>query len=84
VTSAASHGWHRAFMNAPVGIVPGRGVPLDSPGARGEIRSDITIDVVIQAIGGSFFARHLVGQADDDAWLDAVFDTLWRGIAAGG
>jgi AcrR family transcriptional regulator len=50
---------------------------------RGEIRPDIAVDVVIQFIAGSFFARHLVGQPDDDAWLDAAFDTLWRGIAAG-
>ncbi|MBP1705383.1 MAG: hypothetical protein H6Q36_1122 [Chloroflexi bacterium] len=48
---------------------------------RGEIRPDVTIDVVIQLIGGAFFARHLVGKPDDDAWLDAVFDTLWRGIS---
>jgi AcrR family transcriptional regulator len=57
---------------------------LDRGIARGEIRPDITIDVVIQAIGGSFFVRHLVGQPDDDGWLDAVFDTLWQGIAAEG
>lgn len=50
---------------------------------RGEIRPDVTIDVVIQVLAGSFFARHLVGRPDDDAWLESVFDALWRGIAAG-
>jgi AcrR family transcriptional regulator len=51
---------------------------------RGEIRPDVTADVVIQLIGGSFFARHVVGQPDDDAWLDTVLDALWRGVSSGG
>jgi AcrR family transcriptional regulator len=50
---------------------------------RGEIRPDIAVDVAIQLIAGSFFARHLVGRPDDDAWLESVFDALWRGVAAG-
>ncbi len=50
---------------------------------RGELRGDLAPDVVVQAIAGSFLARHLVGRPADDAWLETVFDTLWQGIAAG-
>jgi len=57
--------------------------PLERGIERGELRPDISVDVVVQAIAGAFFARHLVGGAQDDAWLESVFDTLWRGIAAG-
>lgn len=60
------------------------GVDIVSRGIeRGEIRPDIAVDVAIQLIAGSFFARHLAGRPDDDAWLESVFDVVWRGLAAG-
>jgi AcrR family transcriptional regulator len=49
---------------------------------RGEIRPDVPVDIVVQLIAGAFFARRLVGWPDDEAWLESVFDALWRGIAA--
>ena len=49
---------------------------------RGELRPDIPVEVVMQAIVGAFFARHLVGRPEDDVWLESVFETVWRGIEA--
>lgn len=48
---------------------------------RGQIRSDVDPDMVIELVSGSFLTRHLVGRPGDEAWLDDVLDTLWRGIA---
>jgi AcrR family transcriptional regulator len=49
---------------------------------RGEIRPDVSVELLVQLLPGAILARHLVGQPEDEAWLDAVFDTLWRGVAA--
>jgi AcrR family transcriptional regulator len=49
---------------------------------RGEVRADLQLDVVTQLLAGSIFARHVSGQPEDEAWIDAVFETLWGGIAA--
>ena len=48
---------------------------------RGQIRSDVDPDMVIELVSGSFLTRHLVGRPGDEAWLDDVLDTLWRSIA---
>jgi AcrR family transcriptional regulator len=50
---------------------------------RGDVRPDIAIDVVPQAIVGAIFAGRVIGASEDEPWLDTVFDTVWRGIAAG-
>lgn len=49
---------------------------------RGQIRADTRPDVVIELIAGSVFARHLLGEPEDDSWIEAVFDAVWRGLAA--
>ena len=48
---------------------------------RGELR-DVEPVVVVQMIVGAFFAGHLAGLPQDEAWLDDVFETLWRGVEA--
>jgi AcrR family transcriptional regulator len=48
---------------------------------RGELRPDIPLEITAQMIAGAIFARHIVGQSEDDAWLATAFDTLWRGVA---
>jgi hypothetical protein len=49
---------------------------------RGEVRWDVRIDVVVQMVAGALFARHVAGQPEDDAWVEAVFEILWEGAAA--
>ncbi len=49
---------------------------------RGDVRSDIQVEVITQMIAGSIFARHIAGQAEDDQWLQSVIDAIWLGIAA--
>jgi AcrR family transcriptional regulator len=49
---------------------------------RGQIRAGVRPDVVIELIAGSVFTRHLIGEPQDDAWMEAVFDVVWRGITA--
>lgn len=51
---------------------------------RNEIRPDVDVDAVVQLLAGSFLSRHLAGQPDDDAWLDAIVDLLWEGLALEG
>ena len=48
---------------------------------HGQIRADVSPDVVLELIVGAIFARHMIGKPEDDAWLEAVFDIVWRGIA---
>jgi AcrR family transcriptional regulator len=49
---------------------------------RGDIRSDVQPELVTQLLAGSLFARHISGGAEDEAWMDQVLETVWRGIAA--
>jgi hypothetical protein len=49
---------------------------------RGELRSDVRLDVALPMLIGATFARHLAGLPEDEAWLEWLFDTLWEGIAA--
>jgi hypothetical protein len=49
--------------------------------ARGDIRADIVPEIVAQLLAGSILARHVSGMPEDEPWLDAVFDTIWDGIA---
>ena len=48
---------------------------------RGEVRIDVRLDVVAQMLAGALFARHLSGEPEDDAWVDALFDAMWEGVA---
>jgi AcrR family transcriptional regulator len=52
--------------------------------ARGDLRADIPVEVAVQMLAGAVFARHISGWPEDDAWLQSVVDTLWRGIAVRG
>lgn len=49
---------------------------------RGELRPDVVPEVVLPIVVGSTVARHLAGLPEDDAWLESMVDTVWRGIAA--
>jgi AcrR family transcriptional regulator len=47
---------------------------------RGEIRTDADLDVAIEMLFGSFFARRLRGRAAPD-WPESAVDTLLAGLA---
>lgn len=49
---------------------------------RGELRPDVVPEIVLPIVVGSTVARHLAGMPEDDAWLESMVDTVWRGIAA--
>jgi AcrR family transcriptional regulator len=48
--------------------------------ARGEIRADADLEVALEMLIGSYFARRLGGR-DAPAWAEAAVDTLLRGLA---
>jgi len=49
---------------------------------RGELRADIDAKVTADLILGAYLA-HFTHQGDPDrAWVGAIVDTLWRGLAA--
>ena len=47
---------------------------------RGEIRADADLDIAIEMLFGSFFARRLKGRDAPD-WAEAAVDTLLAGLA---
>lgn len=47
---------------------------------RGEVRPDADLEVVIEMLFGSFYARQLAG-ADADTWPDDVIQTVLPGLA---
>jgi AcrR family transcriptional regulator len=47
---------------------------------RGEIRPDADLDVALEMLIGSLFARRLAGREAPD-WAEAAVDTLLRGLA---
>ena len=49
---------------------------------RGELRADIDAKMTADLILGAYLA-HFTHQGDPDrAWVGAIVDTLWRGLAA--
>jgi AcrR family transcriptional regulator len=49
---------------------------------RGELRADVDAQTTADLILGAYLA-HYTHQGDpDDAWVDAIVDALWRGLAA--
>ena len=49
---------------------------------RGELRADVDAQMTADLILGAYLA-HYTHQGDpDQAWVDAIVDTLWRGLAA--
>jgi AcrR family transcriptional regulator len=48
--------------------------------ARGEIRPDADLDMALEMLIGSLFARRLAGR-DAPGWAESAVDTLLRGLA---
>jgi AcrR family transcriptional regulator len=55
---------------------------LERARGRGEVREDADLDVALDMLVGSLFARHLAGQPFPPDWEQRVVDAVWRSIAA--
>ncbi|HWC37994.1 MAG TPA: TetR-like C-terminal domain-containing protein [Acidimicrobiales bacterium] len=44
------------------------------------IRPDADLDLVMELLIGSFFARHLAGRTRPPRWAETAVDTLWKGL----
>lgn len=62
------------------GRAQGRAV-LERARARGELRPDADIELALDMVAGSYFARHLVGGGFPDDWSDRIGDAVWRSVA---
>jgi AcrR family transcriptional regulator len=52
--------------------------------ARGEVRADADLDVAVNLLVGSFYARHLTGDGIPADWPRRVVDAVWVGLEAHG
>ena len=48
---------------------------------RGEIRADADLEVVVHALVGSMFARHILGAPGSKEMMELTVDTIWNGLA---
>jgi len=48
--------------------------------ARGEIRSDVDLDLVVHALIGAYYAQYLAGVAFPDDWDERLVDTVLGGL----
>jgi AcrR family transcriptional regulator len=54
---------------------------LERGAQRGEVRADVPPQIVMELVSGSLVAHRVLGGSDDEnGWLDAVIDLVWRGI----
>jgi AcrR family transcriptional regulator len=59
-------------------------VVLERGQARGELRDDLDRDAAIDALTGSYYARHIAGLPITRNWARHVVDVLWPAICAEG
>ena len=48
---------------------------------RGEIRADVNLEVVVHAMVGAMFARHILGAPESRKRIEETVDTIWSGLA---
>ena len=49
---------------------------------RGQIRTKLDLDSIVDCLAGSIFARHVSGQPVDERWIRSVIDLLMDGMAS--
>ena len=49
---------------------------------RGEIRSDVDLEVAVQAMVGAVFMRHIFGVPESRSHIEQTVDVVWNGLAA--
>ncbi len=55
---------------------------LRARASRGEIKSDLDIELAISILLGAVVAEIIRGRATDEAWVESVLDLLWPAFAA--
>jgi AcrR family transcriptional regulator len=55
---------------------------LQAAADRGELRGDADLDGAVDALVGSFYARHLAGSPAPRSWPRSVVETVVRGLSA--
>ena len=46
----------------------------------GQLRADADLDLALQMLVGSVFARRVVGQVSAPGWAERAVDTVWAGM----
>ena len=49
---------------------------------RGQLRADADLDLALQMLTGSVFARRVAGQPSEPGWAERAVDTVWTGMGA--
>ena len=49
---------------------------------RGQLRADADVDLALQMLTGSVFARRVAGQPSEPAWAERAVATVWTGMGA--
>jgi AcrR family transcriptional regulator len=57
---------------------------LEQARDRGELDDDADVDLAVQMLAGSVFARRVAGVASSPGWADRAVGTIWTGMGAGG
>lgn len=55
---------------------------LEQAQQRGELRPDVDIDVAVNMLVGSYYARYLTGEGVPDDWPERIVAIVWAGIVA--
>jgi AcrR family transcriptional regulator len=50
--------------------------------ALGQLHRDADLDLALQMLTGSVFARRVAGQVSEDGWAERAVDTIWVGMGA--
>ena len=56
---------------------------LEQARQRGQLRDDADLDLAMQMLVGSVFARRVAGTAAGPAWAERAVDTVWTGMGTG-
>ncbi len=49
----------------------------------GQLRRDADLDLALQMLTGSVFARRVAGQASEEGWAERAVDAIWVGMGTG-
>jgi AcrR family transcriptional regulator len=53
---------------------------LEQARRLGQLRSDADLDLALQMLTGSVFARRMAGQVSEPGWAERAVDAIWRGM----
>ena len=49
----------------------------------GQLRQDADLDLALQMLTGSVFARRVAGQTSEEGWAERAVDAIWAGMGTG-